>query len=305
MPDGFQEVARMSLSSTSKCLPVWLATAVAASLLLNACVSTPRNPALATDEPTTVAGGRPLHISRVAADERTLAYVWQQRGQFVRIEAAEPDAQPHQHPLTITQAQMKDALQRVKIDAADAAPFLSDEAMENIAGPLAQAMSRATPAQEVSFAVADRPAGFGRLMSRRVTTGRLYRDGAGLHLIIGLLHTPFEDEMLATGHRIAFTPGSRQHPIQEGWSLGTDDLVTHPVAGREDWVRIDQRAWSGSTLAVGADSAPPPPVPPQTDQGDRYRSLEERLEVLKKLREKGLISEEVYQQKSRQILEDL
>jgi hypothetical protein len=286
-------------------LPVWLATAIAASLLLNACVSTPRKSALATDEPATVAGGRPLHTSRTAADERTLAYIWQQQGQFVRLEATEPDAPPHQHPLTITQAQIKDALQRLRIDGADTASLLSDEAMDKIAGPLAQAMSRATPDQEVSFAVAYRPPGFGRLMSRRVTTGRLYRDVDGLHLIIGLLHSPFEDEMLATGRRIAFTPGSRQQRIQDGWSLGTDDLVTHPVAGRDDWVRIDPRVWSGSVLTGGDESAPQRPAPPQAAQADGYRRLEERLEVLKKLRDKGLISEEAYQQKIRQILDDL
>jgi hypothetical protein len=295
----------MPQPDTSGRLPAWLATTVATSLLLNACGSMSRNPALVTDEPATVVGGRPLVVSRTAADERTLAYIWQQQGQFVRIETLEPGAQPHQHPLTITQERLKEALQRVRIEGKDATPLLSDEAMDKIAGPLAQAMGQVTGDQEVSFAVAFRPPGFGRLMSRRVTTGRLYRDTDGLHLIIGLLHTPFEDEMLATGHRIAFTPGSRQERIQEGWSLGTDDLVKHPVASREDWVRIDPRVWSGSKLTGGAESAPPQPAPSQAGQADRYRSLEERLEVLKKLREKGLISEEAYQQKSRQILEDL
>jgi hypothetical protein len=295
----------MSLLNTSRCLPVWFASAIAAGLLLSACVSTPRKPALVAQESAIVAGGRPLHISRAAAEERTLAYIWQKQGQFVRIETLEPGAEPHQHPLSITQTQMKNALQRVRIDAADAAPLLNDEAMDKIAAPLAQAMSRATADQEVSFAVAYKPTGFGRLMSRRVTTGRLYQDADGLHLIIGLLQTPFEDKLLATGHRIAFTPGSRQHRIQEGWSLGSDDLVTHPVTGRDDWVRIDPMVWSDPAPTGEAESAPQQPTASQAGQTDRYRSLEERLEVLKKLRDKGLISEEAYQQKSRQILEDL
>jgi hypothetical protein len=142
-------------------------------------------------------------------------------------------------------------------------------------------------------------------MSRRVTTGRLFQETKGINLIVGLLHTPFEDKMLATGHRIAFTPGSRQRRYQEGWSLQTAELVTHPVAGRDDWVRIDPMAWSGSVLTDGAESVPQQPAPFQADQTDRYQNLEKRLEVLKKLRDKGLISEEAYQQKSRQILQDL
>jgi hypothetical protein len=195
--------------------------------------------------------------------------------------------------------------------------------MAKIAAPLSQALGQATADQEVSFAVAFKPPGFGRLISRRVTTGRLFRNSEGLNLIIGLLHTPFEDKMLATGHRIAFTPGSRQNRIQEGWSLWTDNLVTHPEAGRDDWVLIDAKAWSDSALARDDANTPqqpePEPMPepnsepelepaadPSTvEQTDRYQRLEERLAVLKKLRDKGLISEEAYQLKSRQILDEL
>jgi hypothetical protein len=289
----------------SRCISVWLTTVAAASLLLSACTSTPGKRGAITDESATMAGGRPLVTQRSDADERTLAYVWQQQGQFVRIEAAEPGAKPHRHPFSISKKQIKDALQQVRVDTAEGAPLLSDEAVDKLAGPLAQAMGQATTDQEVSFAVAYRPPGFGRFMSRRVTTGRLFRDTDGMHLIVGLLQTPFEDKMLATGQRIAFVPGSRLRRNQEGWSLLTDELVTHPVADRDDWVRIDPMVWSGAPLNGEIESAPQQPTPPQADQADRYRSLEERLAVLKKLRDKGLISEEAYQQKSRQILQDL
>lgn len=308
----------MFQSNSSPSLFARIFTATAVCLLLSACVGTPDKRTLVTDESSTLAGGRPRIIHRSAADERALAYLWQQQGQFVRIEAAETGAEPHQHPLTITGEQLKDALQRLRVGTADGTPLLSDEAMEIISAPLSQALGQATADQEVSFAVAFRPPGFGRLMSRQVTTGRLFRNTQGLNLIIGLLHTPFEDKMLATGHRIAFTPGSRQHRIQEGWSLWSDNLVTHPVAGRKDWVLIDAKAWSDSALARDDDvntSQQPEPVPelepepaagPSTaEQTDRYRSLEERLEVLKKLRNKELISEEAYQLKSQQILDEL
>jgi hypothetical protein len=275
-------------------------------LLISACAGTPVKRSLSTDESATLAGGRPLVIQHSAADERTLFYVWQQQGQFVRIEAAEPGAEPNQHPLNITKDQIKDALQQIRVGTAEGVPFLSDEALERIAGPLAQALGQTSADQDVSFAVAYRPPGFGRFMSRRVTTGRLFHDTSGLNLIVGLLHTPFEDKLLATGHRIAFTPGSRQHRIQEGWSLWAEKPVTHPLDSRDDWLLMAPKAKSGSVLDNGTANTPQQTTTPTgTDHTDRYRNLEQRLEVLKKLRDKGLISEEAYQLKSQQILEDL
>ncbi len=290
-----------------------LFTAVAASLLLSACSTTSANRPLATDERSSVAGGRPLVVRRSAADDRVIAYVWQQQGQFVRIESAESGAAPHQHPVSLTGDQVKQALNLVRFGNADAAPILTEKAIDRIAAPLAEALAQSGPDQEVTFAVAYRPSGFGLLMSRRVTTGRLFRDEEGLQLIIGLLQTPFEEEMRATGQRIAFTPGSRQGRTEQGWSLGSNDFVTHPVAGRDDWIRIDPMAWSASAEREKTMNPPPQQSPrPEPDtktqpvmQPDRYQKVEERLEALKRLRDKGLISEQAYEQKSREILEEL
>jgi hypothetical protein len=301
----------MFQSNSSPGFTAGVFTAVVVSLLLSACTRPPDKRSLVTEESSTLAGGRPRIIQRSDADERALSYLWRQQGQFVRIETAEPGAEPHQHPLTLTGEQVKDALQRLRVGTSDGTALLSDEAIAKIAAPLSQALGQATADQEVCFAVAFTHPGLGRLMSRRVTTGRLFRNGEGLNLIIGLLHTPFENKMLATGHRIAFTPGSRQNRVQEGWSLRTDNLVTHPVANRDDWVLIDARAWSDSALARDDVNTPqqtepkPEPVPSTVEQKDRYQRLEERLAILKKLRDKRLISEEAYQLKSQQILDEL
>jgi hypothetical protein len=280
-----------------------------ACLLLSACFGTPANRAVTGEEPTTAASGRPLIVRRSAADDRVTAYVWQQQGQFVRIETAESGAGAHRHPVTITGKQMTQTLRRARFARADAKPILTDEAIDKIAAPLAEALSRSAPEQEVTFAVTYRPPGLGLLMSRRVTTGRLFRENEGLHLIIGLLQAPYEEEMLATGQRIAFTPGSRHQRIQEGWSLGTDNLVTHPEAGRDDWILISPAAGTESPKTETAASPTPQhkslPEPQPATRPNNYTRVEERLEALKKLRDKGLISEKVYEQKSRQILEEL
>jgi hypothetical protein len=304
-------------SLPNKRLPAGLFSAVAASLLLSACFSTPANRKVTAEEPSTVAGGRPLVVQHTAADDRVVAYVWQQEGQYVRIESAEPGAVPHQQPVTLSAKQMKEALSQIRLNSANATPILTEEAIDRIAAPLAKALARATSDQEVTFAVTYRPHGFGILMGRKVTTGRMFRDDGGLQLIVGLLQASYEDEMLATGQRIAFTPGSRQHRIQQGWSLGTDKLVTHPVAGRDDWVRIDPMAWSASPVTASPVTASPvtertaQPKPQRATQtepatpANKYKQLEERLETLKRLRDKGLISEKAYEEKSRQILDEL
>jgi hypothetical protein len=289
------------------CLSTENLLGVLGCLLLCACAGTPEKGAQSIDESATLAGGRPRIIQRSAADERALVYLWRQQGEFVRIESAEPGAETLQHPVAITGEQIKRLLQHLRVDSADGVPLMSEEALDRIVVPLAQALGQATAEQEVSFAVAYHPKGFGRLMSRKVTTGRLFRDSRGLNLIVGLLHTAFEDKMLATGHRIAFTPGSRQHRIQQGWSLWPGNLLAYPVADRSDWVLIDAEAWADSAVTRDDLSLPGQlePVPSTTRQTDQYQNLQERLEVLKKLRDKGLISEEAYQLKSRQILDEL
>lgn len=314
----------MPLSFLHRRLPAGLYAAAASSLLLSACFNIPGMSTKTAEgptstvarEPATVASGRPLIVQRTAADDRTVAYLWQQEGQFVRIETSEPGAAPHRHPVTLSRKQVEEALAQVHVDGADGPPVFTDEAMNRLAAPLAEALGRASPDQEITFAVAAKPPGFGGLFtSRVVTTGRLYHEADGLNLIIGLLQTSFEEKMLATGQRIAFTPGSHQHRIQEGWSLGTDALVTQPKSARSDWVLINPTAWTGGPVAATAapmvpatvaGQSPEPmmaPAPPR--QTNKYRTLEERLEVLKRLRDKGLISEDAYEEKNRQILDEL
>ncbi len=269
-------------------------------LLLSGCFGTAENRPATSQTSTTVAGGRPLVVRPSERDDQVVAYVWQQQGQFIRIETAESGAISHQHPFSLTSKQIAHALGQVRFTKAATAPILTNDAIERIAAPLAEALGSATPEQEVTFAVTYRPPGIGLLMPRRVTTGRLFRENDGLHLIIGLLQTPYEEEMLATGMRIAFNPGSRHHRIQKGWSLNSDKLISHPVTERDDWILISPTAWSGS-----ANSETTPQQHGPESQSTGYKQLEERLEALKRLRDKGLISEQTYEQKSRQILEEL
>ncbi|MEJ2691458.1 MAG: hypothetical protein P8166_00075 [Candidatus Thiodiazotropha sp.] len=283
-----------------------LGVALSMCLLLTACGTPPKRHPTATEESASASGGRPIFTQRTQADDRAVAYVWQEGSQFVRIEKAEADAGPHRHPASLKRELIMGALGRIRIGTPDGKRLFNEPAIEALASPLSDALANASADQEVTFAFANRSAGMGRLMSRRVTTGRLFMSDNGLNLIVGLLQTPFEDEMRATGYRIPFLPGSRNRRIQEGWSLAAAPPATHPIEGRGDWILIDFKTGkTGDTRTRAVPAAETTGATGSGDVNDSYHRLEHRLEVLKQWRDKGLISEDAYQRKSREILDEL
>jgi hypothetical protein len=187
----------------------------------------------------------------------------------------------------------------------------SQPEVDRLAAPLASALAQAGPDQDVTFAVTARPGGV-PFVPRRATTGRVFAAQGSLHFIVGLLHAEFESQFLATGVLAPLTPGSQIGRGPTDW-----DIVPAPSGQvrveRADWVAIDLSAVrpGGPGHATGAPAfVPGPPdaaTGPSTDppgQG-RSRQIEERLEALKRFREKGLITNEEYEQKRRSLLDEL
>lgn len=287
--------SRELLSNLSKTLPL--------CLLLTGCGSLREHQPVAVEESASASGGRPIFTRHTEAEERVVAYIWQEGSQFVRIEKEESGAGPHSHSVSLTPEQIVGALGRIRIGTSDGKQLFTVTAIETLASPLAKALAKATVDQEVTFAITYRLDGMGYFMSRRVTTGRLFMSDNGLNLIVGLLQTPFEDEMRATGYRIPFIPGSRNRRVQKGWSLATSPPAAYPTSGRHDWIRIDFN--TGTKQPPTASTLRSPATSGSNTENDQYHRLEQRLEVLKHLRKKGLISKEAYQLKSRQILDEL
>lgn len=137
--------------------------------------------------------------------------------------------------------------------------------------------------------------------------------------------------------------GSRSKATEQKWTLaalpGVEFHATNDGGIRNDWVAIDTAAAGSKTLAAPQPSETPPrqaasapvapaPVPPPASvaapvpvldtatapaaatepapkTGTSNADLEQRLQKLKELKEKGLISEEAYRAKMQELLSEL
>jgi hypothetical protein len=295
-------------------------------------------------------------VSRDSAAPRTVAMVHQGTFNYVRIERAEEGAAPNLHPLDVDEAELTRLLGAVRLGTK---PLFNADDLEAIVPHLATALNRATPGQDVSFAVAGRHSAFGWLAARDVTTGRLFNTAAGLQFIVGMAHRRFEDQFKATGTMIPFEPGRRAAPLPEPEPVALKLAASAGSLVRTDWVALRpaamaQAAGTGGAPALPAlapaptpaatatvpaaataptstattppaaiapapvpQAAPPTPAAPAAAAAParpaasapgsdaRYREASERLKTIERLRNSGLISQQEYEDKRKQILQDL
>lgn len=249
-------------------------------------------------------------VSRDTAAARTVSMVHQGIFNYVRIERAEDGAVPNLHPLDITEEDLARMLSTVRLGTK---PLLSKDDLEEIVPHLAAAIGRATAQQDVSFAVAGKHSAFGLFAARDVTTGRLFNTAAGLQLIVGLAHKPFEDQFKAGGPLIPFEPGRRAAPLAEPVALklaasaGTlpraDWVVLRPGAPAQAQVQAPPAAAKATPPAAAV--SPQPPATATTPAEAHFREISERLKTLERLRDAGLITPQEYEQKRKQIVDGL
>jgi len=186
-----------------------------------------------------------------------------------------------------------------------------------LATPLSTALSRAAADQDILFAIEtlQKAAIFG---SKPVSVaGRAFYQNQRLHLIIGELHVstvPPEYKNYPIGYP---KPDRRLQPHQTGersreahydpaahFETGADvSLFLQDGKLRPDWLVLnvsalaapDQRAATAAPASAGT-AKPSTSAPP---------SIEERLRRLKHLREQDLISEDEYNRKRSEILDQL
>lgn len=265
--------------------------------------------------------GREVHIIKDRAASQVVSYVYSGIFAYVRIEHAEAGAAPNEHPLAIDPVTLRSMLAGItEGKSGESDPVFSDEELTELAGPLARALGSATSGQDVCFAIPGRHGFGGPLATRSVTTGRVFRKDGQLQLIFGLIHEPFEAQFLQSGVLRPFDPGQRIAAL-------TDNPPVSAVSGqshRADWLAlaIPAPAAAAPAPAPVVAASPPPatavaPAPPaatavapmtSTPLPDTDRAaaqIAQRLRILGKLREQGLITEQEYQDKRAQILHEL
>jgi hypothetical protein len=179
--------------------------------------------------------------------------------------------------------------------------FSADEVGE-LVGPLAQALGRAGPGDDVLLLSSARRAG-DIFVSPLAVTVRLFVQGGQLQFIVHDARFEFYDVYRGTQALPRFSYGSRS-------AAGAVSVQSAGVTNRRaDWLAIPLQAAatpaSPPVVAAPAAVAAPPPAAPARKALDApaVEDIERRLETLKRLREKNLITEDEYQQKRREILQ--
>ena len=225
--------------------------------------------------------------------------------EFTRIELAarEPGSEPNQHPATLQAEALRQQLAQVQFNGRNGLqPLFAADELAELVPPLVQALGRAGPGDDVLLLSSTRRDG-NIIVAPTALTVRLFVRGGSLQFIVRDARYEFYDTYRGTHVAPRFSFGSRS-------SAGAVTLQGAGVANpRPDWLSIPLQATASApaALAPAALVAPAPVVapPPARKALDAAAAddIERRLETLKRLREKNLITEDEYQQKRKEILQ--
>ena len=222
--------------------------------------------------------------------------VWQIRD-FTRIElvAREAGSGANQQPVQIRPDALRQQLVQIQFnDRSGLQPLFADGEVGELVVALAQALGRAGPDDDVLLLSSSRRDG-NVLASPTAVTARLFVQGGNLQLIVREARYEFYDTYRGTQALPRFSFGSRTAP-------GVPTLQSTGAANqRADWLSIPTAAQEAPVLAPAQPAVAPAARPALGAAG--ADDIERRLETLKRLREKGLITEDEYQQKRKEILQ--
>ena len=264
--------------------------------------------------------------------------LWAGNDQWVKVEPQDdPAALPNDHPVQLGTEAITNALGALQIRLVD-----SDTGTETqrsvftrgelgiLAPQVASGLAKAGPRQDVTFStIGGHPLAAGGLMKDPgVNAGRVFYEDGKLNVIFGELQSNYRKKNVYGQRSEDFSPrrqGSRSKATKQKWTLhglpGVEFHSTNDGGIRNDWVAIDTAVAGSQTLAAPQPSESPPrqaasapaataPVPaaatePAPKSGTSNVDLEQRLQKLKELKEKGLISEEAYRAKMQELLSEL
>jgi hypothetical protein len=240
----------------------------------------------------------------MAIDNQAAVVSYEYRPEFgyVRIERIEAGAPDNSHPFSISADELRRSLASLQVEGGvsiSVKPLFNEEELKEIAPHLVAALAKAGPREDVTFAVTGKHGFLGRYSSKSVTTGRVFARDGQLNVIFGLVHELYEGRELGDSLTPSFPPGSRAPRPDRIWKIvPTSGRLAD---GRVDWVMLGMAKPPAPVEKAGA--APAAPAPPAVDS--RYQEIEDKLGVLNRLKEKGLITEEEYKERRRAILQGL
>jgi uncharacterized membrane protein len=249
-----------------------------------------------------------LVVSAAHAGDRTViwetgegrvALIPQDTGKAVQVT-------PNNHPVELTDDLLIGLLSSVQVRDTPKdklGPLFTEGSLQLLAPYIQQAFRKAGPDDDVSFVVVGLYKTMLGFASRAmITSGRVFYKDGKLNLLLGIVKQDIRYTSAGGGTDFRLiAPGFRQTAAQGEWSLVPSEDRPFEML-RNDWVVFDTK----TAFAVKPVAAAPPPT--ATAQPSRKsaaeRPLSERLATLNDLKAKGLITEDEYKTKRREIMNE-
>jgi hypothetical protein len=287
-------------------------------------------PAAAAESPTAISATPP--VQRGATGRQ----LWRISDYTtVELVAREPGAAPSQHPWQVEPNTLHALLQQVQmVRTGLAKPLFAIDELNAIVPPLTEALANARADQDVALVSAARHED-NTFYGITAVTARLFVIDGRLNLIVHDARLDFYDTARGSGLAPHFTLGSRTQ-------VGTSGIQSASATNqRADWLVLATTSAPPAPVAVPAPMAMPapvappaavapampvappqpvaplapaaspapvapavvpvPPMPPAATTGD----AEQRLTMLKRLFDKGLITKSEYDKKRQEIIKGL
>jgi hypothetical protein len=212
------------------------------------------------------------------------------------------------HPITLEADQLSAALSRVRARSGGTGEIIDlfpEKNREEAAGRLAKELRRIDPDQELHL-VSFRQIGTLFSGQRNASAARVFIESGRLNLIFGQIDIFFSE--FRDPDRPVPAMGSRKQAASQKGEIMPSEGVTF-VDGRNDWVALDlvQIAPPPRAAAPSANGSVQTPgaTSPEAAIEPREKSVEEKLQILKNLRDKDLITDQEYIDKKRDLLDSL
>jgi len=251
--------------------------------------------------------------------------LWAEGNDYVQLDAV---GATNQHPVRFSAEQLTALLGRFYKRESNKEPvrYFSQDEISRIATELVPLFAKAKPGEDIEFGTSFRPGGF-ILSPRALNAGRLFIENGQLNLLIGMCAAKQDIAYQQSfGKYRELDHGSRIKPVDK---LGCELLAgndTERVNNRTDWLRLNINAAlttkavpmfdNATPLTFGATVIPAQATTaaPATGSAEpatlakpalSASEAEERLVTLKRLHDKGLITDTEYEQKRAAILKAL
>lgn len=259
---------------------------------------------------------------RAAVDDATV--IWSDANGHVWLEP--PDvagAAANDHPLALTPGQARAALAALQVEdpdggvvrvigAYDGGGVFTEDMLDRLADPVAEALGAAGPGQDVMLSVRGfRSTGWSRHVGKTVvTSARLFHRDGDLHVIVGELNTELDTDyrygrgpQAVETARLPVPHGSRARRSSGDWILaetGAARRVSGNGGSRDDWVRVELAALQGRSDGLAGEIGGR-----DVDDGPAEPVARERLRRLRDMHEEGLIPDDIYRRRVEEIVDDL